>query len=157
MIYKRLKAIGPGAIVAAAFIGPGTLTVASKAGGQFGYSLLWAVAFSTFACLVLQEMSARLGVVAQVGIGESINRNFNVPLLKPLVVGLVLAAVLIGNAAYESGNLSGGVLGVESAAPNLKLGYWKHVIVQLMAAIAFGLLWTAKYQVIERSLSLIHI
>ena len=152
MIYKRLKAIGPGAIVAAAFIGPGTLTVASKAGGQFGYSLLWAVAFSTFACLVLQEMSARLGVVAQVGIGESINRNFNVPLLKPLVVGLVLAAVLIGNAAYESGNLSGGVLGVESAAPNLKLGYWKHVIVQLMAAIAFGLLWTAKYKVIERSL-----
>jgi len=111
LIYKRLKAIGPGAIVAAAFIGPGTLTVASKAGGQFGYSLLWAVAFSTFACLVLQEMSARLGVVAQAGIGESINKNFNVPLLKPIVIGLVLAAVLIGNAAYESGNLSGGVLG----------------------------------------------
>ena len=152
MIYKRLKAIGPGAIVAAAFIGPGTLTVASKAGGQFGYSLLWAVAFSTFACLVLQEMSARLGVVAQAGIGESINKNFNVPLLKPLVVGLVLAAVLIGNAAYESGNLSGGVLGIESAAPNVELGYWKHLIVQLMAAVAFGLLWTAKYKVIERSL-----
>ena len=152
LIYKRLKAIGPGAIVAAAFIGPGTLTVASKAGGQFGYSLLWAVAFSTFACLVLQEMSARLGVVAQAGIGESINKNFNVPLLKPIVIGLVLAAVLIGNAAYESGNLSGGVLGVEAAAPNVKLGYFKHVIVQLMAVIAFGLLWTAKYKVIERSL-----
>ena len=152
LIYKRLKAIGPGAIVAAAFIGPGTLTVASKAGGQFGYSLLWAVAFSTFACLVLQEMSARLGVVAQAGIGEAINKNFNVPMLKPLVVGLVLAAVLIGNAAYESGNLSGGVLGLESAAPNLELSYWKHVIVQLMAVIAFGLLWTAKYKVIERSL-----
>ena len=152
LIYKRLKAIGPGAIVAAAFIGPGTLTVASKAGGQFGYSLLWAVAFSTFACLVLQEMSARLGVVAQTGIGEAINKNFNVPMLKPLVVGLVLVAVLIGNAAYESGNLSGGVLGLESAAPNLELSYWKHVIVQLMAVIAFGLLWTAKYKVIERSL-----
>jgi len=155
LIYKRLKAIGPGAIVAAAFIGPGTLTVASKAGGQFGYSLLWAVAFSTFACLVLQEMSARLGVVAQAGIGESISKNFKVPLLKPLVLGLVLAAVLVGNAAYESGNLSGGVLGVKAAAPNLELGYWKHVIVQLMAAIAFGLLWTAKYKVIERSLILL--
>ena len=152
MIYKRLKAIGPGAIVAAAFIGPGTLTVASKAGGQFGYSLLWAVAFSTFACLVLQEMSARLGVVAQAGVGESISKNFKVPVLKPLVIGLVLAAVLIGNAAYESGNLSGGVLGVESATPNLELGYWKHAIVQIMAAIAFALLWTAKYKVIERSL-----
>ena len=99
MILNRLKAIGPGAIVAAAFIGPGTLTVASKAGGQFGFSLLWSVAFSTFACLVLQEMSARLGVVAQVGVGESIAKTFHSPLLKPLIVGLVLAAVLVGNAA----------------------------------------------------------
>ena len=108
--------------------------------------------FSTFACLVLQEMSARLGVVAQVGVGESIGKNFNIPLLKPLVIGLVLAAVLIGNAAYESGNLSGGVLGAELASQNTELGFWKPVIVLLMAAIAFGLLWTAQYKVIERSL-----
>ena len=152
LILKRLKAIGPGAIVAAAFIGPGTLTVASKSGGQFGYSLLWAVAFSTFACLVLQEMSARLGVVAQLGVGESIAKHFNVPLLKPLMIGLVLAAVLIGNAAYESGNLSGGVLGAQLAAQTKELGFWKPVIVLTLAATAFGLLWTAKYKIIERAL-----
>jgi len=152
LIFKRLKAIGPGAIVAAAFIGPGTLTVASKSGGQFGYSLLWAVAFSTFACLVLQEMSARLGVVAQLGVGESISKHFNVPLLKPLMIGLVLAAVLIGNAAYESGNLSGGVLGAQLAAQTKELGIWKPVIVLSLAATAFALLWTAKYKIIERFL-----
>ena len=152
MIFQRLKAIGPGAIVAAAFIGPGTLTVASKSGGQFGYSLLWAVAFSTVACLVLQEMSARLGVVAQLGVGESISKHFKNPLLKPFMIGLVLAAVLIGNAAYESGNLSGGVLGAELAAQTKQLGFWKPVIVLTMAATAFGLLWTAKYKIIERSL-----
>jgi len=138
--------------VAAAFIGPGTLTVASKAGGQFGFSLLWAVAFSTFACLVLQEMSARLGVVAQVGVGESIAKTFHSPLLKPLIVGLVLAAVLVGNAAYESGNLSGGVLGAKLASQQQDLGFWKLAIVLSMAAVAFGLLWTAKYKVIERAL-----
>ena len=152
MIFERLKAIGPGAIVAAAFIGPGTLTVASKAGGHFGYSLLWAVAFSTFACLVLQEMSARLGVVAQLGVGESITKHFPIPSLKPLMIGLVLAAVLVGNAAYESGNLSGGVLGTQVAAQKEELGFWKPVIVLTVASIAFGLLWTAKYKVIERSL-----
>ena len=152
MILKRLKAIGPGAIVAAAFIGPGTLTVASTSGGQFGYSLLWAVAFSTFACLVLQEMSARLGVVAQLGVGESITKHFPIPWLKPLMIGLVLAAVLIGNAAYESGNLSGGVLGAQVAAGTEQLGFWKPAIVLTVSSIAFGLLWTAKYKVIERSL-----
>ena len=150
MILERLKSIGPGAIVAAAFIGPGTLTVASKAGGQFGYSLLWAVAFSTFACLVLQEMSARLGVVAQLGVGESISKHLNVPLLKPFMIGLVLAAVLIGNAAYESGNLSGGVVGAELAAQTKDLGVWKPAIVLSLAATAFVLLWTAKYKIIER-------
>ena len=152
MILERLKAIGPGAIVAAAFIGPGTLTVASTSGGEFGYTLLWAVAFSTFACLVLQEMSARLGVVAQLGVGESITKHFPIPWLRPLMIGLVLAAVLIGNAAYESGNLSGGVLGAQVAAKTEKLGLWKPVIVLTVASIAFGLLWTAKYKVIERSL-----
>ena len=152
MILERLKAIGPGAIVAAAFIGPGTLTVASTSGGQYGYSLLWAVAFSTFACLVLQEMSARLGVVAQLGVGESITKHFPIPWLKPLMIGLVLAAVLIGNAAYESGNLSGGVLGAQVAAKTEHLGVWKPMIVLTVASIAFGLLWTAKYKVIERSL-----
>lgn len=154
-MFQRLKAIGPGAFVAAAFIGPGTLATASKAGGQFGYSLLWAVAFSTFACLVLQEMATRLGVVAQMGVGESIRKHFNFPLIKPLVIGLVLAAVLVGNAAYESGNLSGGVLGAQLASQKTELGFWTPVIVLLLASTAFGLLWTAKYKVIERSLILL--
>ncbi len=152
LIFKRLKTIGPGAVVAAAFIGPGTLATASKAGGQFGYTLLWAVAFSTFACLTLQEMSARLGVVAQCGVGESIRKNIQLPLVKPLIIGLVLATVLIGNAAYESGNLSGGVLGASLASGRAEIGVWKPGIVLLVAAIAFGLLWTAKYKIIERAL-----
>ena len=51
--------IGPGAMVAAAFIGPGTVTTASVAGASSGIALLWAVAFSVFATLTLQELSLR--------------------------------------------------------------------------------------------------
>ena len=115
-MLRRLKAIGPGAIVAAAFIGPGTITVASTAGGNFGYALLWAVAFSTFACLVLQEMAARLGFVGQIGAGDAIRKKISSPVLKVVLIGLVLGAILVGNAAYESGNISGGVLGIGLAA-----------------------------------------
>ena len=39
-------------VIAAAFIGPGTVTTAASAGTSFGYSLLWALAFSTLACLL---------------------------------------------------------------------------------------------------------
>ena len=69
---KMRQHFGPGAMVAAAFIGPGTVTTATLAGGNFGFTLLWAVAFSVIATLVLQEMTCRLGVVGQLGLGDAI-------------------------------------------------------------------------------------
>ena len=38
---KWINNIGPGPLIAAAFIGPGTVTLCSIAGLNFGYSLLW--------------------------------------------------------------------------------------------------------------------
>lgn len=63
----KLKAIGPGAVITASFIGPGTVTSCTKAGASFGYALLWTVLFSTITTIVLQEMSARLGIITQKG------------------------------------------------------------------------------------------
>ena len=54
--------IGPGALVAAAFIGPGTVTACTTAGAGFGFALLWALVFATVAAMILQGMAARLGV-----------------------------------------------------------------------------------------------
>ena len=67
---KKKFSIGPAALVAAAFIGPGTVTTCTLAGANFGYALIWALVFSVVACMLLQEMSARLGVVTQQGLGE---------------------------------------------------------------------------------------
>ena len=62
------KNIGPGTLVAAAFIGPGTVTVCTQAGVKFGYALLWAMLVSTIATIVLQEYSARIGLITGKGI-----------------------------------------------------------------------------------------
>ena len=51
------------AVIAAAFVGPGTVTTAARAGSDFGLALAWALLFSTVACLVLQEAAARITVV----------------------------------------------------------------------------------------------
>ena len=56
---------GPGFLVAAAFIGPGTVTTAALAGARFGFSLIWALLLAVLATLILQEMTARLGAVAR--------------------------------------------------------------------------------------------
>jgi NRAMP (natural resistance-associated macrophage protein)-like metal ion transporter len=121
-----------GALVAAAFIGPGTVTTATIAGASYGYTLAWALAFAIVATLVLQEMSARLGVAGGMGLGEALRHRFTGRFGRSLSAALVVAAIMIGNAAYETGNLLGGALGLQSLlggsgrlwGPLLGLGCW---------------------------------
>ena len=70
------KLFGPSTLIAAAFIGPGTVTTCTMAGVQSGYGLLWAMLFAIVATIVLQEMAARLGFATQQGLGEAFNRRF---------------------------------------------------------------------------------
>ena len=50
---RRLLAVLFWSVLAAAFIGPGTVTTAASSGSRFGTSLLWALVFSTLACWAL--------------------------------------------------------------------------------------------------------
>ena len=63
-------------VVSAAFIGPGTVTTATKAGAVFQFDLMWALMFSTFACLLLQEASARVTIYSIMNLGQAIAKQF---------------------------------------------------------------------------------
>lgn len=141
---RRRGRLGPGWIVAAAFIGPGTVTTATLAGANFGTALLWALLFSTVATMVLQEMAARLGLVTGRGLGEAIRERFEGP-WRWLAVGLVVAAIGLGNAAYQTGNLLGGALGIEGA-----VGGDVRVWVAVIGTVAAALLWSGSYAAVER-------
>lgn len=148
-----LKNVGPGVLISAAFIGPGTVTVCTLAGVQFGYRLLWALLLSVIACIVLQEMAARLGIVSQKGLSESIKSEIRHPILRVLAVILIFSAIVIGNAAYEAGNISGAVLGITAvagswqySAMNFNLNLWSVFI----GGVAFILLAIGNYKVLER-------
>ena len=152
---KWLANFGPGILITAAFIGPGTVTVCTLAGVKFGYSLLWAMLLSILFCIVLQEMSARLGLVTQKGLSEVIGTLFTNKVLKWLVISLVFIAIFIGNSAYEAGNISGGVLGLEIWIPDavLKLGEYKiNYLSILIGTLAFLILFIGNYKVIEKGL-----
>ena len=58
-ITEKLKNIGPGALVAAGFVGPGTVTTCTVSGASYGYTMLWALLFATVATIIFQEMAAR--------------------------------------------------------------------------------------------------
>ena len=119
-LHKRM---GPGLLVTAAFIGPGTVTTASAAGANFGFALMWALLFSTFATLVLQEMAARLGLVTGKGLAEAMRSTSSNALLSKLAIILVIAAIGCGNAAYEVGNIAGAALAV-STVTDISGGIW---------------------------------
>ncbi|MGC1473150.1 MAG: Nramp family divalent metal transporter [Psychroserpens sp.] len=155
MIKNWFKHIGPGPLVAAAFIGPGTVTVCTLAGVNFGFSLLWAMLLSIVATVVLQEMSARLGIISQKGLSESIRSEITNPILRTLAIILILSAIVIGNAAYEAGNISGSVLGLESIFGNttVEIGVFKlNILSILIGLIAFLLLFIGNYKLLEKAL-----
>jgi Mn2+/Fe2+ NRAMP family transporter len=98
-------------VIAAAFIGPGTVTTAASAGASHGTALVWALVFSTFACLLLQEAAARLTVVSGHNLGQALRGQYRQGLAGFGLLVLVLGAVVLGCAAYEAGNILGGVAG----------------------------------------------
>ncbi len=154
-MLKRLRQSGPAILVAAAFIGPGTVTVCSLAGFHYGYSLLWALLFSVLATLVLQEMAARLGIVSGAGLSEALRTQIPNRALRMGALLLVFSAILIGNSAYEAGNISGGVLGMEElfgplqfAAGGRVFNLWS----LLLGLLAGGLLLSGNYKLLEKTL-----
>ncbi|WP_242157601.1 Nramp family divalent metal transporter [Aestuariivivens sediminis] len=147
--------IGPGPLIAAAFIGPGTVTVCTLAGAGFGYVLLWAMVISTLSAIILQEMASRLGIVTRKGLSETLRMEIKNPLLKGIVIVITLSAIVIGNAAYEAGNITGSVLGLETVLGrhNIGLGMFTFDVFSLIVGgIAFLLLYFGSYKILEKVL-----
>ena len=145
---KWIKDVGPGVLIAAAFIGPGTVTLCSIAGASFGYSLLWALLLSIIATIVLQEMALRIGLITNKGLAEVIRVSIKNKFINRFLILLILCSILIGNAAYEAGNITGASLGIIAIINSETLNY----IPLLIGFIAFIILYIGDYKILERSL-----
>ena len=114
-LKDKCKALGPGILVVGSFIGPGTITSATRAGATYGYALLWTVIFSVIAVIVMQEMAARLGIVTQNGLTEELVKELSDrPSLKWAMIILVASAIVLGGVAYMGGDLTGTAIGISS-------------------------------------------
>jgi Mn2+/Fe2+ NRAMP family transporter len=147
---KRLGSILFWSVISAAFIGPGTVTTAASAGAGHGYALLWALLFSTLACLVLQEAAARLTVVSGRNLGEALRLQYRGGLAGIAVLALVLGAIVLGCAAYEAGNILGGVAG---AALGVDLS--RRALTTVIGVAAAVVLWVGRTAVVARMLGLL--
>ena len=143
-----IKDVGPGVLIAAAFIGPGTVTLCTIAGASYGYSLLWALLLSIIATIVLQEMALRVGLITNKGLAEVIRVSIKNKFINRFLILLILCSILIGNATYEAGNITGASLGIMAIIGSETLNYTP----LLIGFIAFIILYIGNYKVLERSL-----
>ena len=139
--------LGPGAMVAAAFIGPGTLTTAATTGASSGLALAWTILFALIATVTLQELAVRSALSTQRDLA-ALTREFGGAIWgRCFIAPLIVAAIGIGNAAYQSGNLSGAAVGLTVFIPDRFAS-----AVLSLSAVAVILILSNRYQWLERVL-----
>jgi manganese transport protein len=86
--------LGPAFIAAVAYVDPGNFATNIAGGAQFGYLLLWVILCSNLMAMLIQSMSAKLGIATGKNLPEVCRERFS----RPLSLGLWLQAEVIAMA-----------------------------------------------------------
>ncbi len=74
---RILPFLGPAFIAAVAYIDPGNFATNITAGSQYGYLLLWVIAFSNLMAVLIQSLSAKLGIATGKNLPEVAREHFS--------------------------------------------------------------------------------
>jgi len=101
-IVSWLKGLGPGLIIAALVFGPSKMTITSKLGANYGFSLLWIIAIAIFFMVIFTNMSARIGYATQQSLLSSIKARWGKG--AGIVIGI---GVFLVCTSFQAGNSVG--------------------------------------------------
>jgi Mn2+/Fe2+ NRAMP family transporter len=134
-----LAVVGPGIITANVDNDAGGITTYSVAGAHYGYGLLWMMPLVALALIIVQEMSARLGVVTGKGLADLIRESLGVK-ATVVIIGIVLFA-----------NLANTVSEFAGVAASMEIfGISKYISVPIAAILVWILIVKADYKSVER-------
>lgn len=77
----KLSLLGPAFIAAIGYIDPGNFATNIQAGSAYGYKLLWVVVWANLAAMLIQLMSAKLGIATGKNLAEHIRDRFPTPIV----------------------------------------------------------------------------
>src|SRR5438445_12298777 len=76
-VWKRLFAFaGPAYLVSVGYMDPGNWATDLEGGARFGYQLLWVLVMSNFMAILLQTLSARLGIVSGRDLAQACREHY---------------------------------------------------------------------------------
>lgn len=134
-----LAVVGPGIITANVDNDAGGITTYSVSGAHYGYRLLWMMPFVALALIIVQEMSARLGVVTGKGLADLIRESMGVR-----TTAIIISIVLIANLANTVSEFAGVAASMEI------FGVSKYISVPLAAVGVWFLIVKGSYKPVER-------
>ena len=74
---KLLAFMGPAYLVSVGYMDPGNWATDIAGGSRFGYALIWVLLMSNLMALLLQSLSARLGIVRQLDLAQASRSTYN--------------------------------------------------------------------------------
>src|SRR5512139_1678180 len=150
LMWKRLKpyrlrlmlllsVIGPGIITANVDNDAGGISTYSVAGAHFGYGLLWMMPLVLVALIIVQEMSARLGVFTGKGLADLIRES----------MGVRATALILGLLVFV--NLANTVSEFAGVAASLEIfGVSKFISVPIAGILVWLLITRGNYATVEK-------
>lgn len=139
-IKDYAKALGPGAIMSAAIIGPGSVTTASQQGAMYGFTSLWVIMLACLIAYFFQEPAMRIAIGCKETVMVGVRDHLN-----PGVAKFLWIVIFVGSIAFQAGNLGGAAMALEYLIPGTSTLMWA-VIMSLLALVVVVL---NRYKVIE--------
>ena len=149
------KYFGPAFIASVAYIDPGNFAANIEGGSRFGYRLLWVLLWSNAMAILIQYLSAKLGIVTGLTLPQNCRKHFSRPMTRALWVAAEVSAI-----ATDLAEFLGAALGIYLLfGPALLARGWSRtdtlVAAALISAVAVFLILAldlAGFQWLERGI-----
>ena len=99
--------LGPAFIAAVAYVDPGNFATNIQAGAQYGYLLLWVIVASNLMAVLIQSLSAKLGIASGYNLAEVTRQHF----ARPVVWGMWVISEVVAMAT-DLAEFLGAALGI---------------------------------------------
>ena len=104
---KILAFLGPAYLISVGYMDPGNWATDLAGGSQFGYTLIWVLLMSNFMALLLQSLSARLGIVTQRDLAQASRETYS-----PFINYILYFLAEIAIAACDLAEVLGMAIGI---------------------------------------------
>jgi len=131
---RKLAVVGPAFVAAIAYVDPGNFATNFSAGADYGYLLLWVIVLANLMAMVVQGLSAKLGVATGMSLPQHCRERYP----RPVVLGLWAQAEVVAMAT-DLAEIVGGAIalnllfGIDLVVGGLITGAWAFLLLAVQA------------------------